>query len=168
MPWSPSRHVYNTYTTEVVLVPLNDDESLLSFRERTLGEHDDRRRRKHKSTEESRQNQENTYKAACQRRQQRRQRHMAVQSDQLSAKLHRLEQNYSKSQELGYAQINKIKQKMKNEQEIFRDQRSRILMDAEPVSVSCEESSLLLVWLAVCSPLWMPLVFIRHVYNRFV
>ena len=154
----------------VVLVPLNKGH-LLTFREKTLREHNNQllplpvQRRKHRSTEESRMKHEHDYRAAYQRRQQRKEQHTALQSYQLLTKLQKLEQSFSKSQELGYAQINKIKLRMKKEQEIFHGQRSEILVNAE--TVSYEEYSFILVWLAVCSPLWIPLIFIRHFYTRY-
>lgn len=178
MSWSPCHHIYQIYTrgarSPVVGVPLNED-SLLSFRERILREHDNNlsllhipnRRRKCKSTEESRKKQEEDYNAAYIRKQQRIERNLAVQSEHLLLKLRKLEQNFEKNQMFGYAQINKIKLRMRKEEEIFHYQRSKLLRNAVLPQDTFKESFLTLVLLAICSPLWIPFTLVYNLYERY-
>jgi hypothetical protein len=156
----------------VVGVPLTE-ESLPLFRDRTLREQSHRlsslpkRRRKHKSTQASRKKQEDDYNAAQLRRQRRTEQHLAVQTDHFLMRLQKLERNFSKNQELRFAQINTIKLRMRTEEETFRYQRLKLAQNVRSHQGTFQESFVLHVLLAICSPLWIPFVLIFNLYGRY-
>lgn len=149
-----------------------NEESLLSFRERTLREHDNRlsllqnQRRKNKSTEASRKKQEDDYKAACLRKQQRRERNLAMQLNQALMKLRKLEESFDEQQNRCLAKINKIKLSMRKDEEIFQYRRSKLLTNVISQQGTSQESVIILVLLAICSPLWIPVALIYNLYGR--
>jgi hypothetical protein len=137
------------------MVPLNT-EPLLSFRDRVLRDHDIDQRRvldrhpKRKSTEETRRKQEDDYKSALIRKQQRKERGLAIRSNHQAKKLNKIEQRFIKSQELGYARLNQVKEQMREEQEIFYRQRAEILKETFHPTV---EKLFFITILALSSPL---------------
>lgn len=155
----------------IVMVPLNE-EPLLSFRDRILRDHDLQqrlvlyRRPKQKATEESRQRQKDDYEAARIRKQQRRERDVAMRSKHQSEKLHRIEQRFLEAQELGYAQLNRVKVRMREQEEFFLRERAEILKDGMLHSTVDEEPFLITIILAISSPLWLTAVFIYTLQNR--
>jgi hypothetical protein len=154
----------------MVRVPLSE-ENLLSFRERTLHEHkhmlSPNRHRKHKSNDTSRKKQEDDYKVAYLRKQKRIEHNLAVQSNHSLIKLRKLEHNFEKNQELRYAQIDQIKLRMRKDEETFQYQRSNLLRNVVSQECPFQESFLTLILLAICSPLWIPLLLIHNLYNRY-
>ena len=92
---------------------------------------------------------------------------LAVQSNHSLIKLRNLEHKHKKNQELHFAQINKIKLRMRENEEVFQDQRSILLKNVVSKEYPLQESFLILV-LAICSPLWIPLVLIHNLYKRYV
>jgi hypothetical protein len=156
----------------MVRVPLNEEE-LLSFRERTLHEHINRlslvpnQYRNHKSTEISRKKQEDDYRAAYLRKQRNIEQNLVVQSNHSLIKLRKLEHNFDKNQQLCFAKMNKIKLRMRRDEEIFQYQRSNLLKNVVSHEGTFQESFLILVILAICSPLWIPLALIHNLYGRY-
>lgn len=155
----------------IVMVPLNA-EPLLSFRDRVLRDHDiDQRRvldrrKKRKSTEEGRRKQEDDYKTALIRKQQRKERELAIRSNHQSEKLNKIEQRFIKSQELGYARLNQVKVRMREEQEIFYRQRAEILNEGIFHPTVEEKFLFITILLAISSPVWLTVVFIYNIYSR--
>lgn len=155
----------------IVMVPLNK-EPLLSFRDRVL--HDDDleqsrvlyRRPKLKATEEGRQKQKDDYKTALIRKQQRKERDIAMRSNHQSKKLEKLEQRFIKSQELGYARLNEVKVRMREEKEVFYRQRAEILNDGIFHPTVGEKFLFITILLAISSPLWLTVVLIYNIYSR--
>lgn len=153
-------------------MPLNEGK-LLSFRERTLHEHINRlsllpnQHRKHKSTEISRRKQEDDYRAAYLRKQQNIEQTLTVQSNHSLRKLRKLKHNFDKNQQLHFAQMNKIKLRMRQDEEIFQYKRSNLLKNVVSHEGTFQESFLVLVLLAICSPLWIPLALIHNIYCRY-
>ncbi|KAJ5665715.1 uncharacterized protein N7477_008163 [Penicillium maclennaniae] len=172
--WSPYYHICKTYMEMkgplIVMVPLNE-ESLLSFRDRVLRDHDFEqkevlhRRVKRKATEEGRRKQKIDYESALVRKQQRKERDIAMRSKHQSEKLGRIHQRFIKSQELGYTRLNKVKVWMKEERELFYRQRAEVLKDGI-IHPTAEKELLFITILAVSSPLWLTVIFIYDMYNR--
>lgn len=152
------------------MVPLNE-EPLLSFRDRVLHDHDLEqkqvlhRRPKRKATEEGRQKQKDDYETALIRKQQRKERDIAMRSKHQSEKLGRINQRFVKSQQLGYARLNKIKVWMKGEQELFCQRRAEVLKEGI-IHPTAEENLLLITIFAISSPLWLTVIFIYNMYKK--
>lgn len=153
------------------MVPLNK-EPLLFFRGRVLRDHDLRQRQmlhrnpKCKATEEGRRKQKDDFEAALLRKQQRKDRDIATRSNHQSVKLERLEKKFTRSQELGYNRLNKVKARMREEQELFYRQRAEILKDGLFYPTVEDQTLLITILLAISSPLWLTVMFIYNVYSR--
>lgn len=151
------------------MVPLNG-ESLLHFRDRVLSDRNLEQRQmiyqnpKRKATEEGRRKQKDDYEVAFIKKQQRKERHIAMQFNHQSEKLDSIERKIIKSQELGYARLNEIKERMREEQEQLYRQRAEILKSG--VFHSTENLLLITIFLAITSPLWLMVVFIKNIYSR--
>lgn len=153
------------------MIPLNGA-PLLPIRENILRDHDVQRKRllqrrpKRKATEEGRRKQKDDYEAALIRKQHRRERDIAMRSNHIIVKLQKLEQRFIQSQELGYAQLNQVKMRMRDEQDLFHRQRANILKDGMLYPIGDEKSWLITIFLAISSPLWLTGVLMYNLYSR--
>jgi hypothetical protein len=153
------------------MIPLNK-EPLLSFRDRVLRDHDFPqrqaiyRRPKGKATEDGRRKQKDDYETALIRKQQRKEQDIAMRSKHRSEKLDRIEQRFIKSQKMGYARLNEVKVRMKEEQELFHRQRAGLLKDGIFHPTDQDNLLLITIFLSILSPLWLTVVFIYNLYSR--
>lgn len=153
-------------------IPLNG-EPLLSLRQRVLRDYDitqsklTYRRSRSIATDESRQKQKDDFEAAVTRRIQRQERHIALQSKNLTEKLQKLEQGFLRSQKLRFAQINVVKERIRTEEECFYRQKSEILQKGALQPISGKETLSMTVFLAITSPLWILGMIIYHLYHKY-
>jgi hypothetical protein len=89
-----------------------------------------------------------------------------MRSNHQSEKLHRIEQRFLEAQELGYAQLNKVKVRMREQEEFYLRERAEILKDGMLHSTVDEEPFLITILLAISSPLWLTVVFIYTLQSR--
>lgn len=154
-----------------VTIPLNE-ESLLSFRDRILRRENLQQRQilygrpKHKATEASRQKHREDKETALRRKSQRRERDVAIRSQYQADKLQRIQQKFIERKEWECAQLNQIKRRMREEEELFQRQRAEILRE-NLVHLSVEEKiPPMLVLLALSSPIWLTGVLIYDICRK--
>ena len=152
-------------------VPLNE-ESLLSFRDRILREAGLQQRQilygrpKHKATEASRRKHREDLEAAVRRKSQRQERDIAKRSQEQRDKLQRIQQRFTEWKEWECAQLTKIRGRMREEEDVLQRQRAEILKD-NLLHLSIEEQiSLMLVLLAISSPIWLMGILIYDIYRK--
>lgn len=155
------------------MVPISLNEvSLLSVRQKVLRDHEIvqnrllRHRPRRLATEESRRKQKDDYEVAVIRRRLRQERDIAIRSNHLIEKLQKLEQRHHRSQELYSAQLSVVRGRMRQEQETFHRQRAEIFKKGIVQPTNYEQNLLIIVVLAISSPLWIPGVLVYHLYNR--
>lgn len=173
--WSPYHHICNSFL-EVEKPPavtiLLNEESLLSFHEQILRKQNLQqgqilyKRPKHKATEESWQKHREDMETTLRQKSQRWEWDVARRSQVQADKLQRIQKRFTKWKEWECAQLNKIKRRMREEEELFQHQRAEILKE-RLLHLSVDEKILLmLALLAISSPIWLMAVLIYSIHRK--